>query len=542
MRHEKKQEQANREQSKAPVAKKKDPFLEGFNQSEEEEKKEKSHLDFVSSGGKSKAVDPNGKQMPWRDILTGKKEIAEWIPEKSNKEKLSGKEKRLDMYRKWERMNEIPSQSPESQKQVKRKVWEGPIDYSKENREIFNPERNYEKLLDTIFDGKPRSFKLIDKNGKEKPADIKFNSKGEPEAVKLKKPELMRGFAEFGKEAEAAMARGATPEELQALSKEKNPFEWEKGKEYVVDEYGKVYELPRVDKSTTNELKLNQPLEDVETAFSIAEWFPGIDNIASLGSAVTNVIQGDWGEAGLDLLGALPLVNEVRHGAKVVDAAVDFGKGAKRAGKGLGLIDEAIDAGKAASKTSGKLDEIIDLGKAADKIDDIHDVAKVTREIPEMSERAKNATALSRNVAKGLDKTDNATVIKQLTEAADDIAVTSPIKVPMNANKEIEYRNSGYFQMKCKWTADDGYTYTSRWHNRTPGAPEYVEDTWVIERRIPGIGYGKNARDEVREVLIGENKWVAWDKWYAAIKARKRKTATKEQEALLDVGHWKTER
>ncbi len=218
------------------------------------------------------------------------------------------------------------------------------------------------------------------------------------------------------------------------------------------------------------------------------------------------------------MLGVLPFVNEVRHGAKVTDAIFDVGKGAKKVNKTLGAVDD-----------------VIDLRRAADKLDDAYDVRKAVREIPEMSERARNAT-------KGLDKTDNATVIKQLTEAADDIAVTSPIKVPMNASKEIEYKDSGYFQMKYEWKADDGYDYTSRWHNHTPGAPEYVEDTWVTERRIPGIGYGKNARKEVREVLIGENKWIPWNEWQEVITARKRKTATKEQEGILDAGHWKAEK
>ena len=159
-----------------------------------------------------------------------------------------------------------------------------------------------------------------------------------------------------------------------------------------------------------------------------------------------------------------------------------------------------------------------------------------------MSQKAKDATALSRRVAKGLDETGTDVVIKQLTEAADDIAVTSPIKVPLDAGKKIEYKKSGYFQMEYKWHEDDGYTYTSRWHNRTPKAPEYVEDTFVVERRIPGIGYGGSFRPPKREVLIGENKWISWDEWEAARTARGMRITTKEQEELLDAGHWQAER
>ena len=42
----------------------------------------------------------------------------------------------------------------------------------------------------------------------------------------------------------------------------------------------------------------------------------------------------------------MPFVNEVRHGAKVTDAIFDIGKGAKKASKTLGAIDDAYGAGK----------------------------------------------------------------------------------------------------------------------------------------------------------------------------------------------------
>ncbi len=80
-------------------------------------------------------------------------------------------------------------------------------------------------------------------------------------------------------------------------------------------------------------------------------------------SKITNAFQGDWGEAGLDLLGVLPFVNEVRHGAKAIDAAVDVGKGAKKAGKALGVIDDAVDIGK----TADKVEDIYSSVKTASK-------------------------------------------------------------------------------------------------------------------------------------------------------------------------------
>lgn len=97
---------------------------------------------------------------------------------------------------------------------------------------------------------------------------------------------------------------------------------------------------------------------------------------------------------------------------------------------------------------------------------------------------------------------------------------SSPIKIPSSAII-IEEQKNGYEQVKYTWKKDD-YSYTSRWHTRTPNAPKEQGDSWVVQRDKAGIGYGKNARPAKHEILVGKNKWVSKKEWQAAIRARKK--------------------
>ena len=117
-----------------------------------------------------------------------------------------------------------------------------------------------------------------------------------------------------------------------------------------------------------------------------------------------------------------------------------------------------------------------------------------------------------------------------------ELPKSSPIKIPPTATIKEEAKN-GYDQVKYTWEHGD-YSYTSRWHTRTPNAPKDQGDSWVVQRDKNGIGYGKNARPAVHEVLVGKNKWVSMKEWRLAIKARKNGVATKEQKEMLDNGHW----
>lgn len=123
-----------------------------------------------------------------------------------------------------------------------------------------------------------------------------------------------------------------------------------------------------------------------------------------------------------------------------------------------------------------------------------------------------------------------------------ELTKTSPLKIPSTATIKEEKKN-GYVQVKYSWQRGE-YKYQCRWHTRTPGAPKNQGDSWVVEKRKPGIGHGSDARSAESYVLVGKTKsgtykWVSKKKWNDAIRARKNGTATKEQKELLKNGHWK---
>lgn len=114
---------------------------------------------------------------------------------------------------------------------------------------------------------------------------------------------------------------------------------------------------------------------------------------------------------------------------------------------------------------------------------------------------------------------------------------TAPITIPLTATIKEEKKN-GYKQVKYTWKRGD-FSYTGRWHTRTPNAPEEQGDSWVVQRTKSGIGYGKDARPARHEILIGKNKWISKSVWQDAIHARRNGIATQKQKELLDNGHWK---
>lgn len=121
-----------------------------------------------------------------------------------------------------------------------------------------------------------------------------------------------------------------------------------------------------------------------------------------------------------------------------------------------------------------------------------------------------------------------------------ELVKSCPMKVPKNAGINPQQKK-GYKQVKYTWSRGK-YRYEARWHTRTPGAPKEQGMTWVITRRIPGIGYGPQARLAVKHVYVGnaqrKGHWVTWERWQAAISANKNGKATKKQKEMLENGHW----
>ncbi|MFR0599762.1 hypothetical protein [Lactobacillus equicursoris] len=122
------------------------------------------------------------------------------------------------------------------------------------------------------------------------------------------------------------------------------------------------------------------------------------------------------------------------------------------------------------------------------------------------------------------------------------LAKRSPIRIPADA--KISEKHGNYDQIRYRWTSNE-YRYESRWHTRTPNAPVDQGDTWVVNRRKSGKGFGPNAQHAVSEIFVKTSiggVWVSMKIWQKAISAKKMGVATKEQEELLKNGHWKDER
>lgn len=114
---------------------------------------------------------------------------------------------------------------------------------------------------------------------------------------------------------------------------------------------------------------------------------------------------------------------------------------------------------------------------------------------------------------------------------------SSPIRIPEGAETNSQRKSAGYDQIKFRWDEGEGASrkrYESRWHTRTPGAPEGAGATWVVTRTTPGLPDG--SRRKSVEVLVGDS-WVPQHEWQSAVSARKSGTATEQQQRLLDHGH-----
>ena len=125
--------------------------------------------------------------------------------------------------------------------------------------------------------------------------------------------------------------------------------------------------------------------------------------------------------------------------------------------------------------------------------------------------------------------------LTKLSEHSDTLKKFCPLKVPKTHNIKAEYKRAGYYMLSFRWKRGE-YEYNARWHTRTPNAPKEQENTWVIERTLKGIGFGKNKRPKQKHYLCGK-KWVSEHDWKTAIDARKKGTITKKQDKMLKAGH-----
>lgn len=132
-------------------------------------------------------------------------------------------------------------------------------------------------------------------------------------------------------------------------------------------------------------------------------------------------------------------------------------------------------------------------------------------------------------------------VVRFLSTASKEIkemAKYSPIDIPTYATY-IKQNKKGYKQIKYEWENGE-YNYISRYHTTPPSSKKYTneKETWVVERKIKGIGYGKNARKSKEEVYIRNLGWISKSKWKELTYKRHKGVLTEEEKEVLDNGHW----
>lgn len=130
------------------------------------------------------------------------------------------------------------------------------------------------------------------------------------------------------------------------------------GVQYVQKKQGEDFELQQED---TSGLDQNSVLDGIQLALDAAGFVPGFGAIPDLINASISVLRGNWAEAGMSLLAAVPLIGDAAAGAKMaykgLKVAKSMDKSAKeliKVTKGLGKYEKRGKLATEARKYTGK--------------------------------------------------------------------------------------------------------------------------------------------------------------------------------------------
>lgn len=122
--------------------------------------------------------------------------------------------------------------------------------------------------------------------------------------------------------------------------------------------------------------------------------------------------------------------------------------------------------------------------------------------------------------------------------SVNELRNSAPIFIPDIASAKVQSKASGYDQVTFRWQAS-GLKYEARWHTPTPGAPVGSGPSWVVLRTTPGSPGVYKQQHVLTRTSEHAVRWVPAAQWFEAVKARQSGTATTQQEALLDSGHFR---
>lgn len=130
-------------------------------------------------------------------------------------------------------------------------------------------------------------------------------------------------------------------------------------------------------------LDVNAVLDGIQTALDLAGFAPGLGAVPDLLNAAISACRGNWAEAGLSVLAAVPLVGDVAAGAKLANRGVKMAKAAQKVdktaevGKDLQKVAKVEDASKQATKAGDATKQV---SKAESKPADLTEYQKAKQD------------------------------------------------------------------------------------------------------------------------------------------------------------------
>lgn len=152
-------------------------------------------------------------------------------------------------------------------------------------------------------------------------------------------------------------------------------------------------------------LDVNAVLDGIQTALDLAGFAPGLGAVPDLLNAAISACRGNWAEAGLSVIAAVPGIGDVAAGVKVVNKGVKMTKAAQKVektaevGKGVKKATKAGDATKQVSKVENKPTDLSEYRKA--KQDRLIDESSNVKRFPKQQATADTPTASIENGKSG---------------------------------------------------------------------------------------------------------------------------------------------
>lgn len=134
-------------------------------------------------------------------------------------------------------------------------------------------------------------------------------------------------------------------------------------------------------------LDVNSVLDGIQTALDLAGFAPGVGAVPDLLNAAISACRGNWGEAGLSVLAAVPGIGDAAAGVKLANRGVKMAKAAKKVektaevGKSVKNASKVDGATKQVSKVENKPTDISEYRKA--KQDRLIDESPNVKRFPE---------------------------------------------------------------------------------------------------------------------------------------------------------------